>query len=115
MIDRVETRRLLLLDRCDLLVRFHQALDRADNDYDAFDRLGGNDQAGHWYACLVSRLSDWDLRALGELLAALDRLEEGSYGSCAACGAVIDTQWLANHRYSATCSDCAVTMDVGGS
>jgi hypothetical protein len=76
MIDRVEARRLLLRDRSELLARFHEALDRADSDYDAFDRLGGNDQARHGYASLVSTLSDSDIRALGELLAALDLLED---------------------------------------
>ena len=110
-IDRAETRGQLLLERAELLGRFHDALARADVECDAFDRRSG-DHARHWYARLVVTLSNRDLDALGEIIAALDRVEDGSYESCVACGADIDGEWHAEHQYSVHCSDCAVTADI---
>ena len=45
--------------------------------------------------------------ALAEIQAALDRLADGSYGTCQACGARMSAQRLAARPAARTCVGCA--------
>lgn len=44
---------------------------------------------------------------LAEVNAALQRMDEGSYGICAGCGRPIDVRRLEARPYSVECIDCA--------
>jgi RNA polymerase-binding transcription factor DksA len=50
-------------------------------------------------------------RLLDEVEAALSRLDDGTYGTCAACGGTIDDLWLARSPTARTCEACTPPMD----
>jgi DnaK suppressor protein len=56
---------------------------------------------------VVSAIEDEATHELAEINAALQRLDSGSYGSCARCGEKIDTERLIVRPASAECLDCA--------
>jgi DnaK suppressor protein len=58
-------------------------------------------------AGLIARLDDQARREILEINAALDRLAEGSYGRCAACGEPIATARLRALPATALCLGCA--------
>lgn len=53
-------------------------------------------------------------RRLVEVEAALERLEEGSYGRCASCGVEIDDAALEADPVRATCEGCSRSASPGG-
>jgi len=44
---------------------------------------------------------------LAEVKAALQRMDEGNYGTCSSCGKAINTRRLEARPYSLQCIDCA--------
>ncbi len=106
MLTRHEIRHDLLIERGVLLTRYHDALERADAELDAReidDSMDPEQYAEYWYAFVLSSMSDTDLHKLGEIIAALERLDEGTYGLCRTCTEEIDER--CSRR---TTSRCAV-------
>jgi DnaK suppressor protein len=65
------------------------------------DRLAG----------LTSRLSDRDQRTIREIDAALERIEEGTYGQCAWCEGEIRPERLRALPTATLCIDCATARE----
>lgn len=58
-------------------------------------------------------LIETDGNTLAKIEAALDRIEEGSYGECEECGAKIPKQRLLAVPYATMCVKCASRMEQG--
>jgi RNA polymerase-binding transcription factor DksA len=109
MWTRGEIRTQLLRQRADLLIRYHDAVARADDQYELVEGAETDVDAERWYEAVVSTLTAADLWALGEIIVALDRLDDGDYGSCMRCGGPIDGDWHAHHVYATACPGCAAS------
>lgn len=93
--------------RTKLLARYRDAGDRADEELasPACDPVdAASDQ---WDVRVLSELSDADARALDGVIAALGRLDAGSYGICAACRRPIEPARLRLLPEAVECADCA--------
>lgn len=55
----------------------------------------------------AAALADQARRHLAEIDAAMRRLDDGSYGTCAVCGGSIGSERLAARPAAATCISCA--------
>lgn len=104
---REEARDRLLARRTQLLHRFRYASQLADElaedrTVEIVDRA--ND---HWDAHVLSRLGDAETKQLAAVIAALRRLADGSYGTCARCAGAIESARLVAMPEAALCSACA--------
>jgi DnaK suppressor protein len=93
--------------RSALLARYYGALERVDAELAETDAEETERATEQWDAQLVSRASDEDVRALSDIVAALRRIADGSYGFCEDCG-----DWIGDARLEAvpattTCIGCA--------
>lgn len=62
---------------------------------------------GQWDARVLSRYGDAETRQLSAVEAALARIAEGTYGTCARCGMKINAARLAAMPEAAMCAACA--------
>lgn len=97
----------LLARRAQLLHRFRYASELADElaedrTVDIIDRA--ND---HWDAHVLSRLGDGETKQLAAVIAALRRLADGSYGTCARCSEPIEHARLVAVPEAALCAPCS--------
>ena len=97
----------LLLRRQGLLARYHDELARASEELDTREIEAIENAAELWDARVLSRLGDADAAMLGRIVAALRRLEDGTYGACVACGVAIEAPRLHALPEAETCFDCA--------
>ena len=102
-------RHILLSQQAELLARYHDALDLADHDLDSLELEDAKLEAEQWYAHVVSVLGDASMRALGDVISALERLDNGTYGVCTECGDRIDEAQLGIDPATRYCADCEVT------
>lgn len=99
-----------------LLAKKQELLDREERlkSEDPFadpDRLLNNaavdaDAAEQWGHETTTAMRDEIDRKLAEVDGALVRIDTGTYGSCTACGAMIDTDRLNIEPTAAYCVDC---------
>ena len=71
-----------------------------------------NDQLGETATVTLNREIDYTLgensgQVLSEIEAALKRIEDGTYGTCAACGKAIAPERLEAHPWASLCIDDA--------
>lgn len=97
--------------RRELLVRYHKARERADEEQadhspDLIDTA--NDL---WDVSLVDRMSRGDALALGRIIAALRRLERGTYGVCVDCKCAIAQARLSALPEADRCTECAADLE----
>jgi RNA polymerase-binding transcription factor DksA len=99
-------RERLLARRRELLLRYYDTLALADEEQTHERELvdAANEQ---WDLRVLSAMSDADASALEGVLAALHRLETGSYGTCADCGGRIEPERLHILPEAAFCYECA--------
>jgi RNA polymerase-binding transcription factor DksA len=99
--DRLDAR------RARLLARYRDAGERADEELatPAHDQVDAASE--QWDARVLSEMSDADARVLDGVIAALRRLDAGTYGSCAACRRPIEPARLRLLPEAAECADCA--------
>jgi RNA polymerase-binding transcription factor DksA len=102
--DEPVRRRLLLL-RDALLLRCHDALEDAAASLQSAD---GMIAAEYWGARVLSVIGD-EAEELRDVIAAINRLDDGRYGRCRVCGDSIGELLLAAFPAADRCSDCAVT------
>jgi RNA polymerase-binding transcription factor DksA len=62
---------------------------------------------------ILSVMSDADARALGDVVAALQRLDSNCYGVCTSCGSRIEPERLRILPENAECLKCAELADNG--
>ena len=97
--------------RRELLVRYLGARDRADEEQadhspDLIDTA--NDL---WDVGIVDRMSHNEALALGRIIAALRRLERGTYGVCVDCNCAITLGRLSALPEADRCADCATDLE----
>jgi RNA polymerase-binding transcription factor DksA len=107
MTTAVTPRDRLLARRTELLHRFREARLLADEvtetpSAEVIDKA--NDQ---WDARVLSSYGDAESRQLVAVDAALARIAEGTYGSCARCGIDINAARLVAMPEAAMCASCA--------
>jgi RNA polymerase-binding transcription factor DksA len=101
----------LLAQQTSLLSRYRDALEEADHDVESLQIEVAKQAAKHWYTNALAVLGDADMRAVGDVISALDRLDHGTYGQCTACSAAIDELLLAEQPARRCCIDCEVTAE----
>jgi RNA polymerase-binding transcription factor DksA len=105
-------REQLLARRSNLLARYRNQLDLADEELDSREIELIENATEQWDARVLSILSDADVRALRDIVAAIRRLDDGSYGRCTACGAAIDPARLDAVPETPRCRDCANAVEA---
>ena len=102
----------LLARRAQLLHQFHYASALADelnaeqHEIEVVDMA--NDQ---WDAHVLGKLGDAETRQLSQVLAALRRVADGSYGWCVRCAMKIPAARLDAVPEAALCTGCAKYLD----
>ncbi|MDQ3365695.1 MAG: TraR/DksA family transcriptional regulator [Myxococcota bacterium] len=97
----------LMTHRHQLLARFHDERARADEELANADPEIVETATEQWDAQVLSRLGDADAAALGDIIAALRRIEDGSYGECLTCGNPIPAARLGALPATTMCIECA--------
>lgn len=113
MTDIAAIREILLSERARLLERI-QRLD--DNVHHREEPLPQDfaEQAVELENQEVLEALDDDARAeLKQIQSALERIEDGSYGECARCGATINPERLAILPAATLCIRCANALETG--
>lgn len=94
------------------LVRLQRSMDVTSEalkpvalDPDAVGRLSRMDELQN--QAMTRNLAEREAMKLGGLLAALRRMDAGTFGSCTECGAAIPLERLEVFPETATCLDCA--------
>jgi len=107
-------RHRLLRQRQQLLARYRDELERADEELSSRESEDVERSTEQWDAQVLSHLGDTDAHALGEVIAALRRISEGTYGICIDCGEPIAESRLAALPAAPRCIDCADDQRVTG-
>jgi RNA polymerase-binding transcription factor DksA len=97
----------LLERRRQLLARYHDELERCDDLAGAHDSEDVERATEAWDARVLSSLGDNDVRELADIVAAIRRIDEGTYGACRRCERRIEPARLAALPAATTCIDCA--------
>jgi len=96
----------LLAHRAALLARYRGEVERADEDQATPTRELVDTANDQWDAQVLSNMSESDARALERLVAAIERLDAGTYGTCLVCGDMIEPARLRALPEAAECVDC---------
>ena len=99
-------RQRLMRHRRTLLLRYRDELDRAD-EIDKAESEEVERATEKWDAQTLAQLGEADARQLGEVIAALGRLEDGTYGTCATCEEPIGDERLDALPTARMCIECA--------
>jgi DnaK suppressor protein len=98
--------------RHEVLARYREQLALVEEELDSREIEMIENATELWDAQVLSRLSDVDARTLAEIVAAIKRLDDGSYGRCIECGVAVGTGRLAVLPEAATCIDCAMDASL---
>jgi DnaK suppressor protein len=90
-----------------VLARYRSTQLLIDEELDSREIEEVENAAELWDSSVLSRLSDVDLVILSDVLAALQRVADGSYGRCVRCDDVIPAARLEALPETARCVDCA--------
>src|SRR5438067_10577661 len=99
-------RQRLMRHRNQLLARYHDELERAD-EIERQDSEEVERATEKWDAQTLARLGEADRRALSEVIEALRRLDEGTYGKCLTCQTSIGDDRLDALPTAQRCMECA--------
>jgi RNA polymerase-binding transcription factor len=99
-------RELLEARRASLLSRYKGELERADEELATPSHELVDIASEQWDARVLSGMSDDDSRKLENVVDAIRRLDAGTYGRCAMCGAPIEPARLRVLPEAAECIDC---------
>src|SRR5262249_30645462 len=95
------------LRRQQLLSRYQDGVERAGEELELRDSEEVERATEEWDARVLVSLSDADLRELSGIVAAIRRIDEGTYGVCAHCERRIEPARLAALPAATSCIDCA--------
>ncbi len=96
----------LMAHRMALLSRYQGALERAEEELAVPAHELVDVASNQWDAQLLSVMSDADARTLENVVAAIRRLDAGSYGFCAICDQPIAPARLRALPEAAECIEC---------
>ena len=105
-------RRQLLRHRRDLLARYHDECMRAEEELATRDPEDVERATEEWDARVLAKLGDTDLQALAAVVAAIRRIDDGTYGRCDTCGDRIASARLEALPTATKCIGCATTAAV---
>jgi RNA polymerase-binding protein DksA len=91
--------------RRQLLLRYRDELERADEHLNAAEEVERATEL--WDSTVVARLGETDAKVLGDVVAALRRLDAGTYGDCLTCGEAIGESRLDALPTATLCMECA--------
>ena len=97
----------LLERRRGVLSRYQGELERAAEELESHEAEVVQHATEQWDAEVLTRLSDVDAASLKRIIGALRRVEDGSYGSCRACGTAIQPARLQVLPEADACISCA--------
>lgn len=102
-------------EREELLATLAQCRSTAEGERpDAPDGMGETEHLSHAEQVeLTSRVASMTEEALANVEAALARIEDGTYGTCAGCGGPVGADRLEAIPAAALCIDCAATRQAG--
>jgi len=100
-------RERLFLRRRELLARYQSELQRIEEELSQHQTEQVEEAAEQWDVQLLSKLGDTDVRSIAAVVAALERLDRGTYGTCARCDEEIASARLHALPETALCLDCA--------
>lgn len=89
-----------------LLARYRAELERADEQIATLAAEPVESATEQWDARVLAVMSEMDAHALESVIAAIRRIDTGSYGICAACGEQIDAKRLDALPEAPACRDC---------
>jgi RNA polymerase-binding protein DksA len=93
--------------RRQLLLRYRDELERADEQLQGREAEEVERATEQWDAGVVARLGETDARVLGDVVAALRRLDDGTYGRCLTCNEHIAEPRLEALPTAKLCIECA--------
>jgi RNA polymerase-binding protein DksA len=99
-------RQRLMRHRNQLLARYHDELQRAD-EIDKHESEDVERATEKWDVQTLASLGEADARTLGDVIAALRRLEDGTYGKCLTCEEPISDERLDALPTAQRCIECA--------
>jgi RNA polymerase-binding protein DksA len=102
----------LLKRRQQLLSRYQDGVERADEELDTRESEEVERATELWDVRVQSSLGDNDIRELAGIIAAIRRIDEGTYGLCQHCDRRIEPARLAALPAAASCIDCATDYEV---
>jgi RNA polymerase-binding protein DksA len=101
----------LVLRRREVMARYHGTLRRADEELAALDSEEVERATEQWDARVLSELGHADMRELVAVTEAIQRIDDGSYGTCADCGSEITERRLHALPAAQTCIRCATAAE----
>ncbi len=104
-------RQKLLRRRHALLARYFGELERADEELEPREIEEIERATEQWDAQVLARLGDSDARALADIVAALRRIDDGTYGICDECGERIGAGRLEALPTATACIECASSSE----
>jgi DnaK suppressor protein len=107
--QRVRNR--LMQRRQQLLSRYHDGVARAGEELETPESEEVERATEQWDARVLSKLGDKDLRELAGIIAAIKRIDEGTYGVCQHCDRRIEPARLAALPAATSCIDCATDFE----
>lgn len=99
-------RELLEARRLALLSRYKGGLERAEEELATPESEMVETASEQWDAQVLSIMSDADAFTLENIVAAIHRLEAGTYGTCTVCGGPIEPARLRAIPEAAECVEC---------
>lgn len=101
----------LLRRRRELLARYRDEIERADEELESRETEDIERATEQWDARVLSLLGSADARAISEVIDALRRLDAGDYGVCTSCGDPVAEARLEALPEAATCIACASVLE----
>jgi DnaK suppressor protein len=106
------TRRRLRARFWQVLARYRATQDRIDEELGSREIEAVENASELWDSSVLSTLSDVDLAILASVLGGLQRVADGSYGCCVACGQTIAPARLEVLPEASRCIECARASEV---
>ncbi len=102
----------LLKQRRQLLSRYHAGVERTGEELDSRESEEVEHATELWDARVQSSLGDNDVRELAGIVAAIRRIDDGTYGVCQHCDRRIEPARLAALPAATSCIDCATDHEA---
>lgn len=102
----------LLQRRQQLLSRYHDGVERAGEEHELRESEEVERATELWDVRVVSSLGDKDLRELTGIVAAIRRIDAGTYGFCQHCDRRIEPARLAALPTATSCIECATDAEL---
>jgi DnaK suppressor protein len=104
----------LLKQRAQLLSRYRNGVERTGEELEALESESEEVERATelWDTRVQSSLGDNDVRELAGIVAAIQRIDEGTYGLCQHCDRRIEPARLDALPAATSCIDCATDQEV---